>query len=343
MTHLSNTLFVSTQGAYVTRDHETVRVKLEGKVVLTVPFHHLEGIVCFGRISVSPAVFAACGERQLWLSFMSEHGHFLARVESPVQGNVLLRRQQYRLADDPAQCLRIARPIIAAKIQNARNTLLRAARDNAEADDAEPLRRAATHLAAMIEQLPTALNLDAARGIEGETARTYFGVFPHLVRQRRDFFALDGRSRRPPRDPVNAMLSFVYGIMRHDCAGALQAVGLDPAVGYLHADRPGRLSLALDLMEEFRSLIADRLVLTLINRRQVNPNGFQSDPAGGVTLDSATRRAVLVGYQERKREEVTHPLLGENVPVGLLPHIQARLLARTVRGEVSDYPAVVLR
>ena len=342
MTHLSNTLFVSTQGAYITRDHETVRVKLEGKVVLTVPFHHLEGIVCFGRISVSPAVFAACGERQLWLSFMSEHGHFLARVESPVQGNVLLRRQQYRLADDPAQCLGIARPIIAAKIQNARNTLLRAARDNAEADDAEPL---PCRDPSGGDDRAIANGAQSRRG-----SRHRGGNGPHIFRRLPALGPAAARflrARWPEPAPAarprqrNAVVRLRNHATR--LRRALQAVGLDPAVGYLHADRPGRLSLALDLMEEFRSLIADRLVLTLINRRQVNPDGFQSDPAGGVTLDSATRRAVLVGYQERKREEVTHPLLGENVPVGLLPHIQARLLARTVRGEVSDYPAVVLR
>jgi CRISPR-associated protein Cas1 len=339
----ANTLFITTQGAYLTRDHQTLRVKIEGKVRLTVPLHHLEGVVCFGRVTVSPAVLATCGEHRLALSFLSEHGRFLARVEPPIHGNVLLRRRQYRLADDAAARLRLARPMIAAKIQNARNTLLRAARDDASADDAAALRTAAAHLAAVLAGLPAVETLDAARGIEGETARTYFGAFSRMVRHQREVFALTSRSRRPPRDPINALLSFVYALLRHDCHSALECVGLDPAVGYLHVDRPGRPSLALDLMEEFRTLVADRLVLTLVNRRQVQPGGFTTDPAGGVHMNDQTRRALLVAYQERKREEVTHPLLGETVPVGLLPHLQARLLARTLRGDLDDYPALVLK
>lgn len=338
-----NTLFITTQGAYLSRDHETIRVKIEGKVALTVPLHHLEGIVCLGRVTVSPAVFALGSERPLNIAFLSEQGRFHARAESPIHGNVLLRRTQYRQADDPVACLAVARPIIAAKIQNARNSLLRAARDYASSDDATELRRAATHMAAVLDDLPKARTLDVARGIEGETARTYFSAFSRMIRQNREAFAMTGRSRRPPRDPLNALLSFAYGMMRHDCAGALEAVGLDPAVGYLHADRPGRLSLALDLMEEFRTLIADRLVLTLINRRQITPDGFSSDPGGAVSLDLATRRTFLKAYQERKREEVKHPLLEESVAVGLLPHVQARLLARTLRGELPEYPALVLR
>jgi len=339
----ANTLFITTQGAYLTRDHQTLRVKVEGKVKLTVPFHHLEGVVCFGRVTVSPAIYASAGEHRLDVSFLTEHGRFLARVEPPIHGNVLLRRKQYRLADDAAARLALARPMIAAKVQNARNTLLRAARDGAADDDAEALRRAAAHLAAVLQELPRAATLDVARGIEGETAKTYFGAFSRMVRHHRDVFRLDGRSRRPPRDPVNALLSFVYALVRHDCEGALQSVGLDPAVGYLHVDRPGRPSLALDLMEEFRALVADRLVLALVNRRQVQPAGFATDPAGGVTMDDKTRRAVLVAYQERKREEVQHPLLGETLPVGLLPHVQSRLLARTLRGDLASYPALVLK
>lgn len=338
-----NTLYVTTQGAYLSKDHQTVRVKVEGKVKLTVPLHHLEGIVCFGRVGTSPALLGECAERAISISFLSEHGRFLARVEPPAHGNVLLRRGQFRLADDPAACLKIARPIIAAKIQNARNLLLRSARDGDEGDRAEALKKAATHMAAVLEGLPQAADLDGARGIEGETARTYFAAMPLMIRQPTEQFPMDGRSRRPPRDPVNALLSFLYGLLRHDCAAALQTVGLDPAVGFLHADRPGRLSLALDLMEEFRPLIADRLVLALINRRQVAADGFSTDPGGAVTLTDRTRRAVLTGYQERKREEVQHPLLAASMSIGLLPHVQARLLARTIRGELPEYPALVLR
>jgi CRISPR-associated protein Cas1 len=288
-------------------------------------------------------VYEVFKSRGLGLSFLTEQGRFLARAAAPTQGNVLLRRTQYRLADDPAACLRVARPIIAAKIQNARNLLLRAARDAGDDARTEPLRAAARQMAALLLELPAATGLDQARGIEGNTARVYFQALPGAIRSEEPSFAFAGRNRRPPRDPVNAMLSFVYALLRHDCIGALEAVGLDPAVGYLHVDRPGRPSLALDLMEEFRALVADRLVLALINRRQVRGKGFICDPAGSVAMDDATRRALLVAYQERKREQVTHPLLEEPVPIGLLPHIQARLLARTLRGDLADYPALVLK
>lgn len=339
----ANTLYVTTQGAYLSRDHATLCVRVEKETRLKVPLHHLEGVVCFGRVGVSHGVYAALAEHALEMSFLTEQGRFLARIAPPTSGNVLLRRTQYRLADDPVACLRIARPIIAAKIQNARNTLLRSARDYPESPDVESIRQAATHLAAMLDQLSTAADLNVARGIEGETARAYFRAVNGLIRPHVQFFHLDGRSRRPPRDPVNALLSFIYALVRHDCAGALQAVGLDPAIGFLHVDRPGRLSLALDLMEEFRTLIADRLAFTMINRRQVRPDGFSTDPGGAVTLDDTTRRTVLKAYQERKREEVRHPVLGESMTVGLLPHVQSRLLARTLRGDLPEYPALVLR
>jgi CRISP-associated protein Cas1 len=320
-----------------------LQVKIDRSVKLTVPLHHLEGVVCFGRLSLSSGVYAACQEHDLQVSFLSEQGRFLARIVGPMHGNVLLRRQQYRLADDPAACLRLARPMIAAKIQNARAVLLRAARDREDETRTAALRRAADHMAAVVQQLPSVSDLAVARGIEGEAARTYFESFNQLILHESETFRFDGRSRRPPLSPVNALLSFVYALVRQDCQSALEAVGLDPAVGYLHVERPGRPSLALDLMVEFRALVADRLVLALINRRQVAPGGFEIDPAGGVKMDDATRRAVLTAYQQRKREEVQHPLLKQNAPVGLLPHLQARLLARTVRGDLDEYPALVLK
>ncbi len=338
-----NTLFITTQGAYLTKDHETLQVKVERQVRLTVPLHHLDGVVCFGRVNVSPAVFALCAEHDLAVSFLTEHGRFLARVCSPVHGNVLLRREQYRRADTPPAALAVARPIVAAKIQNARQLLLRGAREADESTKAETLRQGAGHLAALLVQLRGATDLDSVRGHEGAAARAYFDSFSALIRQPGDDFVMNGRTRRPPRDPVNALLSFLYALVQHDCTAALESVGLDPAVGYLHVDRPGRPSLTLDLMEEFRPLLADRLVVALINRRQVSAQGFATDPGGAVTMDERTRRTVLTAYQERKREEVQHPLLKETVPVGLLPHLQARLLARVIRGDVPEYPALVLR
>lgn len=343
MTTLANTLYITTQGAYLRRQHQTLQVKVDGAVKLTVPLHHLEGVVCFGRVGLSSGVYTACREHDLNVSLMTEQGRFLARIVGPTHGNVLLRRQQYRLADDPAACVKLARPMIAAKIQNARQVLLRSARDRDDETKATALRRAAGHMAAVVQQLPAVADLNVARGIEDETARTYFESFKHLILHESETFRFDGRSRRPPLSAVNALLSFTYALVRHDCESALDAVGLDPSVGYLHVERPGRPSLALDLMEEFRALVADRLVMALINRRQVAPKGFETDPGGAVKMDDATRRTLLTAYQQRKREEVQHPLLKESVPVGLLPHIQARLLARTIRGDLAEYPALVLK
>ncbi|MBW3597552.1 MAG: type I-C CRISPR-associated endonuclease Cas1c [Planctomycetes bacterium] len=339
----ANTLYITTQGAYLRRDHATLQVKIENKVRLTVPLHHLEGVVCFGRVTVSHGVYEAVKEQGLAVSFLTQHGRFLARVAPPTQGNVLLRRTQYRMADDTAACLSLARPMIAAKIQNARNVLLRAARDAGDEARVTPLRAAARQMGALLIQLVEAIDLNAARGVEGSAARVYFDGLTSAIRSDEACFALNGRSRRPPRDPVNAMLSFAYALLRHDCQSALESVGLDPAVGYLHVDRPGRPSLALDIMEEFRALVADRLVLALINRRQVRGKNFSEDLGGTVSMDDAAGRAMLVAWQERKREEVKHPLLEETVPIGLLPHIQARLLARTLRGDLAEYPALVMK
>jgi len=338
-----NTLYVQTQGAYVGRDHETVRVKVDGQVKLTVPLHHLEGIVCFGRVSVSPGLLAVCAERPLHISYLSEHGRFLARVVPATSGNVLLRREQYRAADQPERCLRVARAIVAAKIQNCRVLLLRAGRESDREEAGEELRRAAGKLANALQTLTEAGSLDSARGCEGDAARNYFAAFNDMIRQQREAFRMTERSRRPPLDPLNALLSFLYAILTHEMAGALEGVGLDPAVGFLHADRPGRLSLALDLVEEFRPLIADRLALALINLRQVKGDGFQTQAGGAVVMDDKTRRAVLTALTQRKRDEVLHPLLNEQVSIGLLPHIQARLLARFLRGDLEDYPALVLK
>ena len=339
----ANTLFVQTQGAYLRKDHETVQVKVDGQVKLTVPLHHLEGIVCFGRVSLSPGMMQVCEERNMPIAMLTEQGRLQARVVPVISGNVLLRREQYRRADQPESCLRIARPIIAAKIQNCRMLLLRAARESDEVERVDALRHAADRLACSLDSLAKADTLDVARGCEGDAARCYFEAFDHMIRQQRDVFQLTGRSRRPPLDPLNALLSFLYSVLTHDLASAVEAVGLDPQVGFLHVDRPGRLSLALDLMEEFRPLIADRLVLSLVNLRQVTGAGFQTQPGGAVLMDAATRKAVLAALTQRKREEIVHPLLGERVTIGLLPHIQARLLARHIRGDIDEYPALVLK
>ncbi len=341
MKRLLNTLYITTEGAYLQQDGETVVVTRGQEQLLRFPLHGLESIVAVERVVCSAPLMGACAERGIAMSFLTPTGRFRARVYGPVSGNVLLRREQYRRADDPDASASIARCALIAKVSNARNVLLRARRDHPEACDQEDLTRAAERLRQIAGRLRQPLPLDTARGYEGEAARAYFGVFNHLIVAQKEAFTFEGRSRRPPLDPVNALLSFVYSLLTHDTASALETVGLDPAVGYLHRDRPGRPGLALDIMEEFRPCFADRLVLSLINRQQVQPDGFTTTESGAVMMDDDTRKGLLVAYQERKQQEVTHPFLGESVAVGLLPHVQAMLLARHLRGELDVYPPYV--
>ena len=306
MSTYHNTLFVTTPHAYLAKDHENIAVRVERQTRLSVPMHHLGGVVCFGPVSASPELMAACLDRGIGLSFLDPNGRFLARVEGAASGNVLLRRRQYRLADEPAATARLARRFVIGKVANARSMLVRSARERPDAPPA--LHAAATRLAERLVDLGRPdLSTDTVRGHEGEAASAYFAAFDAMIRAPDPAFRFAVRSRRPPRDAINALLSFVYALLRHDCASALAAVGLDPAVGYLHVDRPGRPSLALDLMEEFRPALADRLVLALVNRGQVAPGGFVRDPAGGISMDGETRRTVLVAYQERKQAALTHP------------------------------------
>ncbi|MBI5521676.1 MAG: type I-C CRISPR-associated endonuclease Cas1 [Desulfarculus sp.] len=343
MKHLLNTLYVTSQGAYLSREGETVVVKLEGQERLRVPMHTLGSIVCLGQVGASPALMGLCGERGVCLSFLSQNGRFLARVQGPVAGNVLLRREQYRRADHEAQASLLAQAVVAGKVMNARSVLLRAIRQGADECAARALSQAGRELASRLRDLQGPSSLEVVRGVEGEAARTYFGAFDHLIRAQKESFFFHARSRRPPLDNINALLSFVYTLLMHDVASALEGVGLDPAVGYLHRDRPGRKSLALDLMEEFRPFLADRLVLSLVNRQQVKANGFTTTANGGVYMDDATRKTVLVAYQERKREELSHPFLGEKLALGLVPHVQALLLARHLRGDLDAYPPFIWR
>lgn len=341
MKHHLNTLFVTTQGAYLAKDGNAVEVKVERECKLRVPLINLGGIVCFGQVSASPALMAMCASSGVAVTFLTEHGRFLARVSGFTPGNVLLRREQYRCADDTGGTLAIARNIIAAKIANGRTVLLRAARDYPDASKRTDLEWAAARMGGDIQRARQSGNLDHARGIEGDSASTYFGVFNELLTVQRESFQFTVRSRRPPLDPVNALLSFLYAMLGHDARSACEASGLDPAVGFLHRDRPGRPGLALDLMEELRPILADRLVVSLINRQQVRADGFGTTEAGGVEMDDATRKVVLTAYQERKQEELLHPFLGEKTTMGLVIHLQARLLARHLRGELDAYPPFI--
>lgn len=338
MKRLLNTLYITTQKAYLSKEGEAVLVRAGGEVRLRLPVHNLDGIVCFGNVLCSPFLLAHCAEHGVQISFLTENGRFLARVQGEVSGNVLLRRAQFRRADDPVQAAELARLFVLAKIANCRVALNRAARDRPDTPAAPALREASRQLAQCLDPLRRSTDTDRIRGIEGQAAQLYFGAFPHLITATDPAFAFTGRNRRPPRDPVNTLLSFLYTLLAHDVRAALEGVGLDPAVGYLHADRPGRPSLALDLMEELRPFLADRLALSLINRAQLRPADFLADPAGGIRLADEARRTVLKAYQERKREELTHPFLDEKIPLGLLPHVQALLLARHLRGDLAPYP-----
>lgn len=336
-----NTLFVTTQGAYLAKDGEAVDVRVDRESRLRVPAINLGGIVCFGQISASPALMAMCAEAGIALTFLTEHGRFLARVSGFTSGNVLLRREQYRRADDRAASCAMARTFIAAKIANGRTVLLRAVRDHPGAPGRLALEDAAARLARDAMRARAAEDLDWVRGVEGDSASTYFAVFDHLLTAQREGFAFRGRSRRPPLDPMNALLSFLYAMLAHDARAACEASGLDAAVGFLHRDRPGRPGLALDLMEELRPFLADRLALSLVNRQQVRADGFRTAEGGGVVMDDATRKVVLTAYQERKRETLLHSFLGEKITLGLLIHMQARLLARHLRGDLDAYPSFI--
>lgn len=330
-----NTLFVTTRGAWLAKEGESVVVRVGGETRLRVPLHLLEGIVCFGAVTASPFLLGYCASHGIGVSFLTENGRFLARVTGPVSGNVLLRRTQYRWADDGVRATELARAFVAGKVANARQVLLRASRDHPEQRD--DLRGVIDELYECLARLESAADIEAVRGIEGQAARGYFGVFGKLVTVDTESFCFVSRTRRPPLDPINALLSFVYTLLLHDVASALEVVGLDPQVGFLHRDRPGRLSLALDLMEELRAVCADRLVLTLINRRQLKPRDFERLESGACLLTDNARRTVLVSYQERKKEEVRHPFIKETCTVGAIPRIQALLLARFLRGDLDGY------
>ena len=335
---LLNTLYVTTGGAYLHLDNDTVRIEVERETRLRVPLHHLGAIVTFGDVLMSPALIGRCAENGIALTLLDRNGRFRARIEGPISGNVLLRKTQFEAAANPENALTLARHMVLGKLRNTRAVLQRGARESKTDDDRQALDVAVSKLDASLRAIGISTDADHLRGVEGEAARTYFSVFTRLIRpDQRDAFALDGRNRRPPRDPTNALLSFLYTLLTHDCRAAAETVGLDPQVGFLHVLRPGRPALALDLAEEFRSLLADRLALTLINRGQLRTSDFRRTEGGGVLLDGDARRTVAIAWQEKKQETIRHPALDADVPLGLLPQIQARLLARTLRGDVEAY------
>lgn len=336
-----NTLYVTTEGAWLHKDGANIVMEVDQQVRARLPVHMLESLVCFGRVMVSPSLLGYCAELGITTCFLTPNGKFLARVEGPISGNVLLRRQQYRASDDPARCSAIVCNLLQGKLHNQRAVLGRALRDHGgklAGVHETALQHAHTRLERIARQLSPEQPVDLLRGYEGEAAQSYFSVFDHLVRVQEPAMRFTGRSRRPPMDAVNALLSFLYTLVTHDCRSALESVGLDPAVGFLHRDRPGRPSLALDLLEEFRPLMADRLALSLINLRQIGERDFQTLDNGAVLLREESRKTVLTAYQERKREELRHVFLEEKAAIGLFPFIQAQLLARHLRGDLDAYP-----
>lgn len=338
MKKLQNSLYVTRQETYVHKERETIVIKQKKEKLAQFPAHAIANIHCFGQVSVSPPLMGYCGEEGIGLAFFSEYGKFLARIQGRQSGNVLLRRAQYRASDEESKRLSLARSVVAAKIANSRRILQREIRNSG---GNVKITGAVERLGNCLRRAKNPVSVDSLRGVEGEAAAVYFGVFGELLKPTN--FCFEGRVRRPPTDPVNALLSFLYTLVTQEISSSLQGVGLDPYIGYLHVDRPGRVGLALDILEEFRAWWCDRLALTLINRKEIKSNDFISEASGAVRLKDDARKALFVAYQEKKQEEVIHPFFQEKVPIGLLPHCQALLLARTLRGDINSYPAFSIR
>lgn len=338
MKKLLNTLFVMTPGRYLSLDGENVVINEEGSVVARCPLHNFDSIVTFGYTGASPALMAACSERSISLNFMSPSGRFLARVVGERSGNVILRREQYRIADNEEKSLRIARNFILGKLYNSGWVLERGARDYSLRLDSKKLKEKSHFLFDSMAKVRTVENFELLRGIEGSSATAYFSCFDDLILNQKNDFYFNVRNKRPPLDNVNALLSFAYTLLAKICASALETVGLDPYVGFFHTDRPGRISLALDLMEEFRAVFADRLVLTVINKQMIKPSGFLKKESGAVIMNDETRKAFVTAWQTKKQEEIKHPFIEEKIQWGMVPYVQALLLARYIRGDLDEYP-----
>jgi len=336
-----NTLYITTQGTYLSKEGECVAVLVNKELKARIPIHTIGSIVCFGQVSYSPYLLGHCTKNNVSLTHLTEYGKFLAKMQGPVSGNVLLRREQYLKAENSKASQEITKGILTGKIANCRTVLQRGARDHGENGHGERLSLASQRLTNGMRNLKTANSVDAMRGIEGDAANAYFGAFKYLITNKNDCFSFNGRNRRPPLDATNCLLSFLYSLLMNDVRSALECVGLDPCVGYLHKVRPGRQSLALDIMEEFRPFFADRLALTLMNRKQVTPKSFTYTESSAVYMSEEARKTLLVAYQNRKQEEVTHPFLKEKMTIGMLWHVQSRLLARYIRGDLDMYPPFI--
>lgn len=338
MKRLLNTLYISNPDYYLGIDGENIVVKQANEEVGRLPLHNLDGIVTMGYTGASPRLMGYCAEHNIAITFLSTSGRFLATVCGESRGNVVLRKEQYRISDDRSRSLKIAKNIISGKIYNSKWVLERAVRDYSMRIDVEKMKQQSRFLSNSIRKTRETEDMDQLRGIEGEAAAVYFSVFDEMILQQKDQFVFDRRNRRPPMDNVNALLSFTYTLLMSMCKSALETVGLDAYVGFMHTDRPGRASLALDMMEELRAVIADRFVLTLINKRMVSASGFYTKENGAVIMDDDTRKAVITAWQSKKQEIIEHPFLNEKIEWGMVPYVQALLLARYIRGDVDEYP-----
>jgi CRISPR-associated protein Cas1 len=338
MKKLGNVLYVTLPEAYLSLDGENVVVKKEEMVSMRLPLHNLENIVCFNYLGASPALMGACADRNVGLCFLAPNGRFQARISGKVKGNVLLRKKQYHVSEKNEESQPIAASFLLGKIANCRKVIERALHDHAMLVDTQALSQASKALKESLAAISASKTINDLMGYEGSAAKIYFGVFDQLILQQRDDFPFKERSRRPPLDNMNSLLSFLYTLLVNEATSALEGVGMDPYVGFLHQDRPGRPSLALDLMEELRPVLADRLALSLVNRKQVTGKGFTQKESGGILMDDDTRKTVLTAWQERKKEEIMHPYLKERIPFGLVPHVQAMLLSRYLRGDLDAYP-----
>ncbi len=342
MKHALNTLFITTPGTWLSLRNNNVVVKIDGAEKAAFPVTNFESILCFGQVNATFPLMGYCAEKGVNFAFFGENGKFLGRVQGPVHGNVVLRRGQYRIADDAAQSASIVRCVLLGKLANTKAVLRRFMRDHTpEGAAGERIRSAVSMVEALAAQIKGSCEVDEMRGFEGTAARAYFDAFDGMILHQKEGFKFAGRTKRPPLDAVNAMLSFVYALLANEAEAALEGVGLDPAVGFLHQDRSGRPSLALDLMEEFRPWLADRLVLSMINTKQVKPENFRTAESGAVTMDDGARKKILAEWRERKTDEIAHPYTGEKMPLGMVPHMQAMLLARRIRGDMKEYPPFV--
>lgn len=340
MRKLLNILYVTTPESYLSKDGENVVVSVKQEERFRIPIINIEGIVTFGYMGASPGLMKLCADNGVSLSFLSPNGRFIGHLQGPVHGNVLLRKKQYQINDDNERALHLAQLFVAGKIQNYRTILQRFIRDNG---DSPEIASAVKTLEKDKQLVLKTCDIQSLMGIEGDAANSYFEVFSIQLLHQKEGFPFHGRNRRPPRDAINAMLSFVYALLANETAAALESVGLDPYVGFLHALKPGRTSLALDLMEELRAYLGDRLVLSLINRKQVSPKDFITQGESGVVMTDSCRKTMLSAWQSRKKETIVHPFLEEKIPIGLLPYVQALLLARTIRGDIDDYPVFLIR